>query len=87
MVHDEVLPSAGQRDDVEYFPVPFARLARARIVSDPLRKQLTNMIYVGVVAGLLGIPFDSVVAGIERTLQSKPRAWAPNIAAARVGLG
>ncbi len=85
VVHDEVLPSAGQRDDVEYFPVPFARLARARIISDALRKQLTNMIYVGVVAGLLGIPFDSVVAGIERTLQSKPRAWAPNVAAARVG--
>ncbi len=85
VVHDAVLPSAGRRDDVEYFPVPFAQLARARIVSDSLRKQLTNMIYVGVVAGLLGIPFDNVVAGIERTLQSKPRAWAPNVAAARVG--
>ncbi|MDT7732769.1 MAG: 2-oxoglutarate/2-oxoacid ferredoxin oxidoreductase subunit alpha, partial [Mycobacterium sp.] len=84
-VHDEVLPSAGLRNDLEYFPVPFGRLARTRIVSDSLRKQLANMIYVGVVAGLLGIPFDSVVAGIERTLQSKPRAWAPNVAAARVG--
>jgi 2-oxoglutarate/2-oxoacid ferredoxin oxidoreductase subunit alpha len=85
VVHEEALPGAGLRDDVEYFPVPFGRLARTRIVSDSLRKQLTNMLYVGVVAGLLGIPFDRVVAAIERTLQSKPRAWAPNVAAARVG--
>jgi 2-oxoglutarate ferredoxin oxidoreductase subunit alpha len=85
VVHDEILPTAGTRQDLEYFPVPFGRLAKTRIASDSLRKQLTNMIYVGVVGGLLGIPFDNLVAGIERTLQSKPRAWPVNIEAVRVG--
>jgi 2-oxoglutarate ferredoxin oxidoreductase subunit alpha len=85
VVHDEIFPTAGTRADVEYFPVPFGRLAKTRIASDSLRKQLTNMIYVGVVGGLLGIPFDNLVAGIERTLQSKPRAWPVNIEAVRVG--
>jgi 2-oxoglutarate ferredoxin oxidoreductase subunit alpha len=85
VVHDEIFPTAGARADVEYFPVPFGRLAKSRIASDSLRKQLTNMIYVGVVGGLLGIPFDYLVGGIERTLLSKPRAWPVNIEAVRVG--
>jgi 2-oxoglutarate/2-oxoacid ferredoxin oxidoreductase subunit alpha len=85
VIHDEAFPMASARDDLEYFPVPFARLARARIQSDSLRRQLTNMIYVGITAGLLGIPFEAVVTGIERTLPSKPRAWPPNVEAARVG--
>jgi 2-oxoglutarate ferredoxin oxidoreductase subunit alpha len=84
VVHDDIL-GAGARADLDLFPVPFGRLAKTRIVSDSLRKQLTNMIYVGVVAGLLGVPFESIVTGIERTLPAKPRAWAPNVAAARVG--
>ena len=84
VVHDDIL-GAGAREDLDLFPVPFVRLAKTRIVSDSLRKQLTNMIYVGVTAGLLGVPFESIVTGIERTLPTKPRAWAPNVAAARVG--
>src|SRR6266481_2880461 len=87
VVHDEIFPTAGTRADVEYFPVPFGRLAKTRIASDSLRKQLTNMIYVGVVGGLLGIPFDNLVAGIERTLATKPKAWPVNIDAVRVGYG
>lgn len=85
VVHDEIFPTAGARTDVDYFPVPFGKLAKARIASDSLRKQLTNMIYVGVVSGLLGIPFEALVTGIERTLLTKPRAWPVNIEAARVG--
>jgi 2-oxoglutarate/2-oxoacid ferredoxin oxidoreductase subunit alpha len=85
VVHDDIFPTNGVRDDVEYFPVPFARLGKTRIASDSLRKQLTNMIYVGVVAGLLGIPLDNLVTGIERTLATKPRAWPANIDAAKVG--
>jgi len=33
---------------------------KAKIQSDTLRKQLANMIYVGVVAGLLNIPWESL---------------------------
>jgi len=87
VVHDDVFLASGVREDVEYFPVPFGRLGKTRIASDSLRKQLTNMIYVGVVAGLLGIPFDNLVTGIERTLATKPKAWPVNIDAVRVGYG
>src|ERR1051326_4301525 len=85
VIHEEAYSTADARDDVTYFPVPFAKLAKTRIQSDTLRKQLTNMIYVGVVAGLLGIPFDAIEHGIKRTFQTKPRAWQSNVDAAQVG--
>src|SRR5207302_4501429 len=85
VIHEEAYSTAGARDDVSYFPVPFAKLAKSRIASDTLRKQLNNMIYVGVVAGLLDIPFDAIEHGIRRTFQTKPKAWQVNIDAACVG--
>jgi 2-oxoglutarate ferredoxin oxidoreductase subunit alpha len=85
VVHEEAYSTAAVRDDLLYFPVPFAKLAKSEIKSDSLRKQLTNMLYVGVVAGLLQIPFDAIEHGIQRTFQSKPRAWAVNVDAAHVG--
>jgi len=85
VVHEEAYSTAGVRDDVTYFPVPFAKLAKTRIQHDSLRKRLTNMIYVGVVAGLLQIPFEAIEHGIKRTFQTKPKAWQSNVDAAMVG--
>jgi 2-oxoglutarate ferredoxin oxidoreductase subunit alpha len=85
VIHEAAYSTAGARDDVEYFPVPFAKLAKSQIKSETLRKQLTNMIYVGVVAGLLEIPLDAIETGIRRTFQSKPKAWPLNLEAVKVG--
>ena len=85
VVHEEAYSTAGARDDVSYFPVPFTKLAKTQIHHDSLRKQLTNMIYVGVVAGLLQIPFEAIEHGIQRTFQTKPKAWQPNVEAAQAG--
>jgi 2-oxoglutarate ferredoxin oxidoreductase subunit alpha len=85
VIHEEAYSTANARDDVAYFPVPFAKLAKSRIQNDNLRKQLTNMLYVGVVAGLLGIPFDAIEHGIRRTFLTKPKAWQSNVDAACAG--
>jgi 2-oxoglutarate/2-oxoacid ferredoxin oxidoreductase subunit alpha len=85
VIHEESYSTADARGDVVYLPVPFAKLAKARIPSDALRKQLTNLLYVGVVAGLLEIPFEAIETGIQRTFLSKPKAWQVNVDAARVG--
>jgi 2-oxoglutarate/2-oxoacid ferredoxin oxidoreductase subunit alpha len=85
VIHEEAYSTAGAREDVTYFPVPFAKLAKTQIKNDALRKQLTNMIYVGVVAGLLQVPFDAIEHGIRRTFQTKPKAWQSNVDAASVG--
>ena len=85
VVHEEAYATAGVRDDLVYYPVPFAKLAKSKIQHDALRKQLTNMIYVGVVAGLLEIPLEAIEHGLQRQFQSKPKAVPINMDAVLAG--
>jgi 2-oxoglutarate ferredoxin oxidoreductase subunit alpha len=86
VIHEESYSTADARTDVVYYAVPFARLAKAKIASDTLRKQLANMIYVGVVAGVLGIPWKSLEHGVRRQFLAKPKAVQVNLDAMKVGL-
>src|SRR5487761_552558 len=85
VIHEEVFSTADVRSDVTYYPVPFAKLAKAKIQSDTLRKQLANMIYVGVVAGVLGIPLEALEHAVKRQFLSKPKAVQVNVDAIKVG--
>ena len=85
VIHEEAYSVLNARDDLAFYPVPFAKLAKSEIQSDALRKQLTNMIYVGVVAQLLGITPEAVEHGVKRQFQSKPKAWQVNLDAIEVG--
>jgi 2-oxoglutarate ferredoxin oxidoreductase subunit alpha len=85
VIHEEVFSTVDARTDVTYYPVPFAKLAKTKIQNDALRKQLANMIYVGVVAGLLGIPMDALEHGVKRQFLAKPKAVQVNVDAIKVG--
>lgn len=85
VLHEEAFTKADVRDDVTYYPVPFSKLAKAKIQNDTLRKQLANMIYVGVVGGLLGIPWEALEHGVTRQFLSKPKAVQVNLDAIKVG--
>ena len=85
VIHEEVFSTADVRTDVTYYPVPFAKLAKSKIQSDTLRKQLANMIYVGVVAGVLGIPWEAIEHGVRRQFLAKPKAVQVNLDAIKVG--
>jgi len=85
VVHEEAFSTAEARTDVTYYPVPFSKLAKSRIQNDTLRKQLANMIYVGVVAGLLGIPWEALDHAVKRQFLSKPKAVQVNLDAIKVG--
>ncbi len=85
VVHEEVFSTADARTDVTYYAVPFSKLAKSKIQNDTLRKQLANMIYVGVVAGLLGIPWDALEHAVTRQFLSKPKAVPLNLDAIKVG--
>jgi 2-oxoglutarate ferredoxin oxidoreductase subunit alpha len=85
VVHEEAFSTADARGDVTYYAVPFAKLAKSRIQSDTLRKQLANMIYVGVVAGVLGIPWEALEHGVKRQFLAKPKAVPVNLDAIKVG--
>jgi 2-oxoglutarate/2-oxoacid ferredoxin oxidoreductase subunit alpha len=86
VVYEEAFSNADIRSDLTYYPVPFSKLAKSKIQSDTLRKQLANMIYVGVVAGLLGIPWEALEHGVNRQFLSKPKAVPVNLDAIKVGL-
>jgi 2-oxoglutarate ferredoxin oxidoreductase subunit alpha len=85
VIHEEVFSTADVRADVIYYPVPFSKLAKSKIQNDTLRKQLANMIYVGVVAGVLGIPLEALEHGVKRQFLTKPKAVQVNVDAIKVG--
>ena len=87
VVHEATYPVAGetQREDITYYAVPFNELAKVNFKDGGLRKYLLNMIYVGVLAELLGIDEATVEAAIGTQFSKKPAALASNMDAARIG--
>ena len=87
IVHESTYPVAGLtlRDDITYYAVPFTELAKTHVKDGAMRKYLTNMIYVGVLAELLRIPESTIEAALGVQFKSKPKAAAANLEAVRVG--
>src|ERR1700704_4325255 len=85
VVHEEAFSTAEARTDITYYAVPFSKLAKAKIASDTLRKQLANMIYVGVVAGVPGLPGGALEHGVKRQFLTKPKAVQVNLDAIKTG--
>jgi 2-oxoglutarate ferredoxin oxidoreductase subunit alpha len=73
------------RDDLVVFVVPFNKIVNTVCEEIRLRKMVINMIYVGVVAYLLGIDFDEVDKAIHWQFSKKAKAAELNTAAARAG--
>src|SRR6201987_5536256 len=63
-VYDAPLNCRQYRKDVVFFEGPFAKIAHDIADDAKLRKLLTNMVYVGVVAELLGIERAEIVTAI-----------------------
>ena len=66
------------------YSVPFDQLAR-EITDAKLRPRLKNLIYVGVVAQLFGIPIDAIRAAIESVFPGKEAVIELNVNAAQIG--
>jgi 2-oxoglutarate ferredoxin oxidoreductase subunit alpha len=77
---------AAAREDVTYYAVPFSKLAKEHVSDGGLRKYLTNMIYVGVLAHLLGIEAETIEAAIRGQFKRKPKAVDTNMDAVRLGI-
>jgi 2-oxoglutarate/2-oxoacid ferredoxin oxidoreductase subunit alpha len=81
-VYDEPLDCRRMRsDDILYYPVPFARLANELTSDARLRKLLANMLYVGVVAELIGIERQELVAAVNKQFKGKKKAVDLNVLA------
>jgi 2-oxoglutarate ferredoxin oxidoreductase subunit alpha len=86
-IYDEPLNCKGMRTDgVLFYSVPFAKLAN-ELTSDPrLRKLLANMIYVGIVAELIGIERDELVGAVNKQFKGKRKAVDLNVLAIDKGM-
>jgi 2-oxoglutarate ferredoxin oxidoreductase subunit alpha len=85
-LYEEAMNLTSLRQDITLYPVPFAKLAAQTSPEPKLRKLLANMIYVGVVAELLGIGRDEVVAAIKTQFKSKAKAAELNVKAVDLGI-
>ena len=71
------------RDDVVSYPVPMSTLARK--INPKLAKLVTNIIYVGVLAEMLGIDQEALEGAVAKQFKGKASAIELNITA--LGLG
>src|SRR6266852_3722074 len=78
-IYDAPLNCKNIRSDVTFFEVPFAKLAAELSQDSRLRKLLTNMIYVGIVAERLGIERDEIINAIGKQFKGKQKAIDPNV--------
>ncbi len=86
-VYDAPLRLNKIRTDVQFFEVPFAKLAAG--VPDceaRIRKLLANMCYVGILAELLHIEFAEVEKAIGKQFKGKAKAVNVNVVAAKAGV-
>ncbi len=85
-IYDESLGCSSFRDDVHFFAVPFSKLASDVTSDTRLRKLIANMIYVGVVAELIGIERQEIVNALEKQFSGKAKAVALNVEAVDKGI-
>lgn len=86
VVYDAPLGLEALRADLAFYPVPFDELV-APVTSDArLRKLLRNMVYVGVLAGLLRLEVAEVERALARVFGKKQKALELNLRAVRAGL-
>jgi 2-oxoglutarate ferredoxin oxidoreductase subunit alpha len=88
IIHEASYPLTGtaQRDDVTYYAVPFAKLAKEHVSDGAMRKYLTNMLYVGVLAHMLKIPEQAIRGALQAQFKRKPKAVDTNMDAIRIGM-
>jgi len=84
-IYDQSLNLKQYRQDVTSYPVPFDQLTAAVCPEAKLRKLVKNMVYVGVVAQLIGIDLQSAETSVRAQFARKPKAADMNWNAVKAG--
>ena len=85
VLYDEPLNLKQLRSDLIFYAVPYDKLVAPVCPEAKLRKLVKNMIYVGVVAKLLGIDMAEVEKAIRKQFATKVKAANLNLAAVQAG--
>jgi len=85
IVMNQGLPAPKAPEGATIHTIPFDAMAQPLVPDAKLRRLVVNMIYVGVLAQLLGIDRAEVERALEAQLGRKPKALAMNRAAVDAG--
>jgi 2-oxoglutarate ferredoxin oxidoreductase subunit alpha len=85
VVYDEPLKLNALRSDLTFYSIPYDKIVATVCPEAKLRKLVKNMIYVGVVAQILGIDMTHVEAALRKQFAKKVKAADLNMNAARAG--
>ncbi len=84
-LYDEPLKLNELRSDLTFYAVPFDKVTASVCTDGKLRKLVRNMVYVGVVAQLLGLDMAEVEKALRRQFARKVKAADLNWNAAKAG--
>jgi 2-oxoglutarate ferredoxin oxidoreductase subunit alpha len=73
------------RTDISVYPMPVKAIARASNVSPALRDYVANMVYVGVLAQMLGIDLGSIKQALDFHFKGKAQAVDSNFGTIEAG--
>jgi len=85
IVMNQGLPAPKAPEGATVHVVPFDSMVQPLVPDAKLRKLVVNMIYVGVLAQIIGIDRSEVERALEAQLGKKPKALAMNRAAVEMG--
>jgi len=85
VLYDEPMNLSSLRPDVTFYAVPFDKLVATVCPEAKLRKLVKNMIYVGVMARLLGIDIAQAEKALRKQFARKVKAADLNWGAAKAG--
>lgn len=73
------------RKDITLYPMPVKSLSRAANVSPALRDYIANMVYVGVLARILGIDLEAIKSALDFHFKGKAQAVESNFTTIQAG--
>jgi len=73
------------RTDISVYPMPIKELIKNTDVSPTLRDYIANMVYVGVLANILGIDIEKIQSALDFHFKGKPKPIESNINMVKAG--
>ena len=73
------------RTDISIYPMPIKALSRAADVSPSLRDYIANMVYVGILAQMLGMDFNDIKLALDFHFKGKAQAVESNFKTIQAG--
>ncbi len=72
--YDDSIKYDVTRDDIAVYPMPVAKILREQNVPSNLKTLVANMVYVGVLAQVLGIDLDKIYQALDFHFRGKAKA-------------